>query len=229
MIILSVDTSTVAASVAVSDEEKLHGIYYTNYKLKHSEKLLPLVDGLLNEIGMKLSDMDAFAITVGPGSFTGLRIGAATVKGYAYALDKPVIPVSTLEALAYSQPHFDGIICPILDAQRSQVYCAAFVNGQDGVKRLTDDDAKDIGEFCDEIITLAGERRAIFLGDGVYKFKDEITARLGDKAVFADDMTMMPNAAYLAKAALKSDRRESAYSLELNYIRKAQAEENRKK
>ncbi len=229
MKILSIDTSTVSASVAVMSEEKLHGLYYTNYKLKHSEKLLPLVDGMLGEIGMKLSDMDAFAVTVGPGSFTGLRIGAATIKAYAYALQRPVIPVSTLEALSYSQPHFDGIICPILDAQRNQVYTALFENGEGNVIRLTEDMSIALRELTDILLNEYAGRKVIFLGDGVYKFKDELKDILKEKAVFADSVTMMPNAAYVAMAALKSEKRESAYSLGLNYIRKAQAEENLKK
>ncbi|MBR6800382.1 MAG: tRNA (adenosine(37)-N6)-threonylcarbamoyltransferase complex dimerization subunit type 1 TsaB [Eubacteriaceae bacterium] len=230
MLILSIDTSTVAASVAVMDENKLHGMYYTNYKLKHSEKLLPLVDGLLKEINMSLSDMDAFAVTTGPGSFTGLRIGAATIKGYAYALNSPIIPISTLEALSYSQPNFDGIIVPILDAQRNQVYTAEFVNEGDVPVRISEDRAVALEELCRELMAkLDGNKKAMFLGDGVYKFREEIVSVMGEKATFADMVTMLPNAAYAAKAALASGKRESAYSLELNYIRKAQAEENLKK
>ncbi len=229
MLILSIDTATISASVSVMDEEKLHGLYYTDYKLKHSEKLLPLIDGLLSEIGMKLSDMDAFALTVGPGSFTGLRIGAATVKAYAYALGKPVIPVSTLEAISYSQPHFDGIICPILDAQRNQVYTAQFENKNGKVTRLTEDASIGLEELCNELISRYEDKKVIFAGDGVKKFREDIISLMGDKAVFADNVTMMPNAAYVAKAALQSEKRESAYSLDINYIRKAQAEENLKK
>lgn len=229
MLILSIDTSTVAASVAVISEEKLHGIYYTDYKLKHSEKLLPLVDGLLSEIGMEISHMDAFALSIGPGSFTGLRIGAATIKAYAYAAGKEIIPVSTLEALAYSKPHFDGIICPVLDAQRDQVYCAMFRNKNGKVIRLSEDGCMSVEDFCREVTSAADGMSAIFLGDGVRKFRDSITGIMGDKAVFSDSITMMPCAAYVGAAALESDRRESAFSLELNYIRKAQAEENLKK
>ncbi len=230
MLILSIDTSTVSASVAVMDEEKLHGLYYTNYKLKHSEKLLPLIEGLLKEINMSLADMDAFALSAGPGSFTGLRIGSATVKGFAYALDKEIIPVSTLEALAFSQPNHKGIICPILDAQRDQVYCAQFKNNGNIPSRLMDDSALDIVEFCEDTLRkLSDDETAIFLGDGVHKFKERITSLMGEKTIFADSVTLMPNAAYVAKAALLSERQDTAYSLELNYIRKAQAEENLKK
>lgn len=231
MLILSIDTSTVSASVAVMDEEKLHGLYYTNYKLKHSEKLLPLIEGLLGEINMSLSDMDAFALTTGPGSFTGLRIGAATVKGFAYALDKEIIPVSTLEALSFSQPNFKGIIVPILDAQRSQVYCAQFRNDENNFPvRIMEDCAMDIEEICEDLLNkLTDGEKAIFLGDGVMKFRDTVISIMGDRAVFADSVSVMPNAAYVAKAALMSGKRESAYSLDLNYIRKAQAEENLKK
>lgn len=229
MLILSIDTSTVAASVAVMDENKLHGIYYTNYKLKHSEKLLPLVEGLLKEINMSLSDMDAFCVTTGPGSFTGLRIGAATIKAYAYALNKPVIPVSTLEALSYSQPNFDGIIVPILDAQRNQVYCAEFENKNNLPVRIAPDAAMALEELCEDLLKKYDGRKVMFLGDGVFRFKENIISLMGDRALFADSVTMLPNAAYAAKAAIMSDKRESAYSLELNYLRKAQAEENLKK
>ena len=230
MRILAIDTSTVSASVAVMDEEKLHGLYYTNYKLKHSEKLLPLVESLLDNINMSLADMDAYALTVGPGSFTGLRIGAATVKGFSYVTGKPIIPVSTLEALVYSQEHFPGVICPILDAQRNQVYCAMFRNLQDKPERICEDSSLGIDEFCGNVLSMLSENeKAVFLGDGVGKFRERIITLLGEKAVFAQSTSSMPSAAHVAKAALMSERRESAYSLDLNYIRKAQAEENLKK
>lgn len=230
MIILAIDTSTVSASVAIMDENKLHGLYSTNYKLKHSEKLLPLIESLLEQINMTLSDMDAFALTVGPGSFTGLRIGAATIKGFAYATGQPIIPVSTLEALAYSQENFTGIIAPILDAQRNQVYCAMFRNVDDKPERLCEDSSLGIDEFCEKLLSELKEgEKALFLGDGVAKFHEKIISLMGDKAKFADSVSCMPSAAYTAKAALQSGRRESAYSLDLNYIRKAQAEENLKK
>ena len=227
MLILAIDCATIAASVAIIDEQKLHGEQYTDYKLKHSEKLLPLIDSLLKELRIKMDDIDAFAISKGPGSFTGLRIGAATVKAFAHPNDKPIIGISTLEACAYGQGAFNGIRCPILDAQQNSVYTALFTYENDDIVRLTEDRAISL----DELIELLNgyDKDVLFCGDAVMKFKDELCEKLGQKACFADPIRIMPRASSVGALALKYYEDLPKYAYENfvpNYIRKSQAEVN---
>ena len=227
MLILAIDCATIAASAAIIDEQKLHGEQYTDYKLKHSEKLLPLIDSLLKELRMKMDDIDVFAISKGPGSFTGLRIGAATVKAFAHPNNKPIIGISTLEACAYGQGAFKGILCPILDAQQNSVYTALFAYEDNDIVRLEDDQAIS----CDELIELLKDydKDVLFCGDAVMKFKDELRETLGRKAYFADPIRMMPRASSVGVLALKryKDLKKNTYNdFVPNYIRKSQAEVN---
>ena len=126
MLIFGIDTCCAAATSAIFDGEKLIGQTVINHKKTHSQKIMPQVENLFSLSELSVNDIDAFSAAVGPGSFTGVRIGVATVKGMAQALNKPCIPVSTLEALAYPLAFFDGIVCPILDARREQVYNALY-------------------------------------------------------------------------------------------------------
>ena len=227
MLILAIDTSTIAASVAILDENKLHGQMYTDYKLKHSEKLLPMVDDLLRHLRFELSDIDCFAVGSGPGSFTGLRIGASTVKGFAHALNKSVIGVSTLEALACSVSHYKGTICPILDAQKDAVYTAVFTSNQGIITRRTEDMALSLKEL---ITSLEGEYEVMFLGDAVLKFRDDIIQKMGDRAVFAPSSLLMPNACWVGEVALKkaqSGEFDNYNTFLPNYIRTVQIDKKK--
>lgn len=126
MKILALDTTGQVASVALADEEKLIGEYTINYKMTHSQTIMPMVDAVVKMTDFDLSTVDYIACSQGPGSFTGLRIGAATAKGLALGLNKKIVPVPTLDALAYNIFETDKIICPIMDARRSQVYTALY-------------------------------------------------------------------------------------------------------
>ncbi|MBP5733988.1 MAG: tRNA (adenosine(37)-N6)-threonylcarbamoyltransferase complex dimerization subunit type 1 TsaB, partial [Lachnospiraceae bacterium] len=126
MKILGIDSSGLVASVAVTNDGVLLGEYTTNYKKTHSQTLLPMLDELKKMIELDLSTLDAIAISAGPGSFTGLRIGSATAKGLGLALDKPLIEVPTLEGLAYNLCGSNALVCPIMDARRNQVYTAVY-------------------------------------------------------------------------------------------------------
>lgn len=226
MLILAIDASTIAASAAILDEEKLHGEIYTDYKLKHSEKLLPLVDTLLNDLRMTMQQMDVFALSEGPGSFTGLRIEAATAKAFAHACDKPIIGVSTLEACAYFQGRFSGFICPILDAQQNSVYGALFENTNRALRRETADAAIPLMDLIDQI---PSDSNVLFCGDAVKKFHAQIVERISTHAFFANHSTMMPRASAVAEIALYKMQNgvSSDYKTFLpNYIRVSQAEAN---
>ncbi len=228
MLILAIETSTIAASVAVVGEDKLYGEAFTDFKLKHSEKLLPLIDHLLSDLRMKLSDIGAFAVGAGPGSFTGIRIGAATVKGFAHASDKPIVGVSSLAACALGQAYFPGHICPIFDAQRGEVYTSLYAFENGGLMRLSEDCTMDIDALT---ARLKDCKQALFCGDGLYKYADTLKARL-ERASFAAPLTAMPRASCvgaLAHEKLKAGCAASDYlSFLPEYIRAPQIDPGKK-
>jgi len=147
MKILAVDTSATVASVAITDGERLAAEMILNHKKTHSETLMPMIDTLFQSSEMKISDIDLFAVSNGPGSFTGLRIGVAAVKALAHACNKPVVGVSTLEAMAYNLPYADGLIAPIMDARRNQVYTALYKYENSHMTEIMPPCAMDICEL----------------------------------------------------------------------------------
>ena len=184
MKILAIEASALTASVAVTEDDLLKGEFTVNNKLTHSETLLPMLQSMAEISGIGLKDVDAIAVSAGPGSFTGLRIGAATAKGLALAYDRPVIKVPTLAAMAYTLSLVsDAVICPIMDARRGQVYSAAYHSDAE----LLGEDARDIHEFIRELNDCVPEeqRSYIFLGDGVPVWSDVISAELEGDVSFA--------------------------------------------
>ena len=181
MTILAVDSCSCVATGAILREGILAAEFVINDKKTHSVKLLPQIENMLTSVDMTYNDIDCFAVTVGPGSFTGQRIGTATVKALAHAVNKPIIGVSSLEAMAYNVPFFDGLICPIMDARREQVYTATykFVDGQ--LVTINSDRAIALAELLNEI----KNEKVIFTGDGVPVFSETIKQTLGDNAYFA--------------------------------------------
>ncbi len=153
MKILALDSTAVVASLAVCEDEKLLSVFTVNNGNTHSETLLPMVESSLKLLGLSANDIDLFALSEGPGSFTGVRIGAATVKGLAFGKDKPCVGVSTLEALAQNLSGFNGIICPAMNARRNQVYTAIFQCKDGEIERLTEDMAIAVTELEDKLET----------------------------------------------------------------------------
>ena len=160
MKILSVDSSSVTASVAITENGNILSEKFINNGLTHSQTLMPMVENAINESGVSINDIDLFAITNGPGSFTGVRIGIASVKGMADALNKKCIAVSTLEAIAQPLENQDVIACAVMDARCNQVYTALFNNGN----RLCEDKAILIDELGDELKQY--DKKIVFIGDG---------------------------------------------------------------
>ncbi len=230
MLILAIDTSTAAASVAVMDENKLYGEMFTNLKLKHSEMLMPITDALLERLRMKISDIDAFAVGGGPGSFTGLRIASAAIKGFAQPKNKPIVAISSIEACAYPQAVCEGeIIMPIFDAQQNSFYTASFTRKASSIERLSEDRVEKIDEFVEKIKQLNG--KVLLCGDGVVAHKGDLENLLGDKCNFAPSSMMFPKAsavAELALEALKKGEMDNYSTVLPNYIRASQAEVNYK-
>ncbi len=163
MKILAVDSSAKSGSVAILDDGKNIAEFYINTKLTHSQTLMPMIEWALKSVGLNPSEVDAFAVSAGPGSFTGLRIGISCIKGLSFAENKPCVAVSTLEGLSrnISQP---AVICSVMDARCSQVYTAQFEFDGKRYTRLTPDEAIPIAELEEKIKNL--KKNVILVGDG---------------------------------------------------------------
>lgn len=229
MKILAVDASTNVAGCAVLSEEKLIAEDLVNYKLKHSEKLMPAISSVMASSGLAYGDLDALAVTVGPGSFTGLRIGIAAVKGICQASGKQVIPVSTLEALAYNLLYTKGIVCPLLDARRQQVYTALFrTDGNGNVQRLTEDCALEPEKLN---ALLADYSETVYLlGDGVPAYGGLLMQDAGQEhpRLVVKPYQALGHAASVAACAQDHpERMIDFHVLEPVYLRPSYAEEKK--
>jgi len=227
MIILAVDTSGPVCGVAVQrDGQVLYEGAAVN-KHTHSASLLPMIAEALTRCGMSTQDVDLFAAVVGPGSFTGVRIGVSTIKGIAHGTGKPCTGVNALRALAAGISQTDALICPIQDARAGQVYGAAFACGMPP-ERVLDDRAAKLDAYLDDVRQKAREDQAlIFVGDGVQTYRDAISEVLGERAVFppAHLSYLRPSsAALLARYATPVDY----LTLMPLYLRAPQAERARK-
>ena len=228
MKILAFDSSGMTATVAYLQDEVLVCEYTVNYKKTHSQTLLPMLDEIVQTLGLDLETIDAIAVSKGPGSFTGLRIGSATVKGLALALNKPVIPVSTLDALAFNLCGHQGLVCPIMDASRHQVYT--------GIYRFEGLDLKTIGEpsamGIEELIGVLDKigEPTVFLGDGVPVYRDNIDCAMQTAHTFAPPHLAMQRAGSVASlgAVLASQGvMQTADEHVPEYLRVSQAERER--
>jgi len=223
--ILMIDTSGPACGVAIVKNGRLCYESELSVGMTHSQRLMPMVDAALAMTGMKMEEIDLFGAVVGPGSFTGVRIGVSTVKALSHAAGKPCIGIDALEALAMNVPEFDGVICPILDARAQQVYGAMFESGMPP-KRLLEDTAEKLTAFLDRVE--ATGMRAIFTGDGVQVSEKAIRERLGDKAVFAPAAHQGLRALCAAMlAAHTADQAQDYITLLPLYLRAPQAERER--
>ena len=172
---LAVDSSAVAASAAVVDDGKVLGEFYINTRLTHSQTLMPMINDVLTCTKTDISNIDLFAVSSGPGSFTGIRIGIASVKGLAFPLNKPCAGVSTLEAIAYNLEHMAGTICAVMDARCGQVYNAVFSSDGKWLTRLTPDRAISIEGLASECekyskpVFLAGDGAKLCYNDKRFK------------------------------------------------------------
>ncbi len=224
MKILSVDTSANVASAALVCDGRLICENILNHKKTHSEKIMPMIDQILKDAEIDIGDIDLFAVANGPGSFTGLRIGVSTIKALAHATNKPIVGISTLEGLAYNLFDAEGIICPIMDARRSQVYNALYFWENGELIEKTPPRALAIHECLKE---LENEKRVYFLGDGVEAYKEEIKNVMGERAVIVPFTCLLQRASSLAAIAEKRvslGELESYQSLMPFYLRKPQAE-----
>lgn len=234
MKILGIDSSGLVASVALVEDDVLVGEFTTNYKKTHSQTLLPMLDELKKMIDLDLKSVDAIAIAAGPGSFTGLRIGAATAKGLGLALDKPLVEVPTLEGMAFNMWGSDAVICPLMDARRNQVYTGAYefvdVIGENGevsraLKTVLEQCAIDIVEWLEQVNAL--DRKVVFLGDGVAVYQKQIDQNMKVPYTFAPAGFNHQRAACVAALGGIYFAQGKAIDAALHqpeYLRKSQAE-----
>lgn len=230
MKLLAIDSSGLVASVAVIEEETLVAEYTMNYKKTHSQTLLPMLEEIKKSIDLDLNSIDAIAVAAGPGSFTGLRIGSATAKGLGLALNKPLISVPTVDALAYNlyDTDEDTIICPIMDARRKQVYTGIYRFEEHQLKTLKGQWAAPVEELLEEL-NRRGEA-VTFLGDGVPVFRELIAEKLKVPYSFAPAHVNKQRAAAVAALGsiyYKEGRTQTDVEHVPEYLRVSQAERER--
>ena len=222
MFILGIETSTKTGSVAVVSENAVIAEYILNIEVTHSERLMSTVDRVLKDTGLVMSDMDGFGVAIGPGSFTGLRIGLSTVKGLSFVTEKPVAAVPTLRALAWNIPYSVFPVCPMLDARKHEVYAALY--HYDGTTLVQDMPEATIS------FSLLAERileKTVFSGEAAHIYRGELEKHFGARALFAPLSASVPSAASVAEIALnmiRNGRQVDPDNLTPMYIRRPEAE-----
>jgi tRNA threonylcarbamoyladenosine biosynthesis protein TsaB len=230
MIVLGIESATETASCAVLSDEKLLGEYSQNVGKTHSESLMSLIDQLIIDTEINLRDISGIAITKGPGSYTGLRIGIAIAKSMSQALNLPILSISTLESLAYNIPYTDFIINPILDARANRIYTGLYKWKNNKMLNMEEDSATTIEEHIENLQKKNITNKIIFIGNGVCRHKDMIKSKLGDKCIFACNYVNNLKSSSTAQAGIEKLRNHDYHTWEnFNpiYLRKTQAERNK--
>ena len=228
MRILGIESSSLVASTAIYEDGITMAEYTVDFKMTHSQTLLPMIDEMVKLVGIDLNTIDAIAVSGGPGSFTGLRIGSATAKGLGLALNKPLIHVPTLDATAYNLFGASGLICPIMDARRNQVYTGVYEMREGQMVEVMDQCAMDIHDLLKELSQYPV--KVHFLGDGVPVYEEIIREEIVNEYSFAPaHMSRQRAAAVAALGALyyHQGRVETAAEHRPVYLRKSQAERER--
>jgi len=226
MIILGIETSTRTGSVAIAEEEEIIAEYTLNIKETHTSRLMPAIDHILKDAHLTIQQMDAVAVSLGPGSFTGLRIGVATAKGLCLALRKPLIGIPTLDAFAHNICYTSHLICPLLDARRGEVYTALYrwrlPVGRHELEKLTGDMVLPLEELLSKINV-----PTIFVGDVFDGYRSLVEKAIPGKASFAPPYSSLPraaNVAVLGLRKLKSGEETDLQDIEPLYVRRPEAE-----
>jgi len=220
--ILGIDTSTKTGSVAVVSENGVIAQYSLNIEVTHSERLMSTVDRVLKDTDLAVSDLVGFAVAIGPGSFTGLRISLATVKGLALATGKPVAAVPTLQALAWNLPYAAYPVCPLLDARKNEVYAALYRFDEKTLSQVLPETVIPLDRLAKWL-----SEKTVFTGEGSRIYRTDIQKILGERALFAPQSAVLPSAAAVAEIGLnliKSGRQAELDGLAPLYIRRPEAE-----
>jgi tRNA threonylcarbamoyladenosine biosynthesis protein TsaB len=222
MLVMGIDTSTMQGGVALLSGQGVICEYTLNIKATYSERLLPSIDRALHDAGVTLNQVEAVAVAVGPGSFTGLRIGLSTAKGLVAAGGQPLIGVSTLEAMAWTLPYCAFPICPILDARKGEIYCALFRHEGDRLTRLMDETAVAPQTFLRRI-----QQPTVFMGDGLGVYETLVQSELKELALFpplAGRGGRAAAVAELGRRRLLQGQRDNPGELSPHYLRSSEAE-----
>lgn len=223
MKVLGLDTSTLMTTCGVIDENTLLGEFSLSQDMSHSEKLVPMIKEVLDNLDLTIKDIDVFGVSIGPGSFTGLRIGIATMKAFAHLFDKPIVGVSTLEALAYNLP-YNNIIVPMIDARRERVYTGIYKwEGTNLITLMK----PDVIEVKDLLHMLQKYDDVVVNGDGSIVFKDLIQNELKDKVRFSTIGQNMCRASSICELALikyNNNIVDDYFTLAPDYLRETQAQ-----
>ncbi len=226
MLVLGIESSTTQGGVAIVGEDRVLCEAILNVEVTHSERLLPAVDRALGEARISLEALGGIAVSIGPGSFTGLRIGLSTAKGLAYATGLPLVGVPTLEAMAWTLPAARWQICPVLDARKQEVYAALFQHDRDGLRRVSEDMAVAPETLCRLI-----KKPTLFLGDGLAAYRALFQERLGDHLLLpplASRGARPACVAELGRRRLLRGERDLPETLVPCYLRPSEAELRRR-
>lgn len=223
MIVLSMDSSSLVTTVALLKDEHLLGEFTLNFKREHSVILMEKIEMLLKDCNIDISEVDGFVVSKGPGSFTGLRIGMATLKGLSMGSNKPYLSISSLDALAYSLVNFDGIICPIMDALRDSVFTCMYKSSNGELSKIIDYSALSLDELVE--VLHQKDEPVIFTGDGVYKYKEYLLEKLPN-AKFAPNHLSVVRASALGELGMELLRKGQYDDMNSSplYLKKPQAE-----
>ncbi len=228
MKILAIEASSLVASVAILTDDIITAEYTMNHKITHSQTLMPMIDEIVTRTETNLKELDAVAVSGGPGSFTGLRIGSATGKGLGQALNIPLIHVPTLDSMAYNAFGYDGLVCPIMDARRSQVYTGIYSFENNKLVTHLSSSAISIEEL---VLKLNGMgRRVMFIGDGIPVFSQLIDETASFEHCCAPANMNRQRAASVAVLGAQyfAEGRVEAAEMHLpEYLRVSQAERER--
>lgn len=229
MRILSLDAATKGLGVALTNGDKLLATACLNVGKTHSQRLIPLVNDLLQAGNLSLADIDLVAVTIGPGSFTGLRIGISSAKAIAYALGLPMVGVKTLDALAVNCVGSPNIICPILDARRNEVYYGVYESRENNIYNIEEISSLPPADLAEHLGAAYPDRRVIFLGDAADIYFSQMQEIMGDKATLAPAarrIFMADSAAFYAEA--HQDEALTPQEIKAFYLRPSEAERQRK-
>ncbi len=224
MKVLGLDTSTLMTTCGVIDENILLGESSLNQDMSHSEKLVPMVKEVLDNLKLKVEDIDVFGVSTGPGSFTGLRIGIATIKAFAHIFDKPIVGVSTLEALAFNLPYND-VVVPMIDARRDRVYTGIYKWEGEILITIMEPTVMEIDTLLD--LLDKDYKNIVVNGDGSLLFKERILNKLKNKVRFATLGQNMCRASSICELALIKYKKgivDDYFTLAPDYLRESQAQ-----
>ncbi|MGB2782933.1 MAG: tRNA (adenosine(37)-N6)-threonylcarbamoyltransferase complex dimerization subunit type 1 TsaB [Atribacterota bacterium] len=225
MKILGIDTSTKFCNLGLIEDEDVLAEYTINgLKKKHSSILVPAIKDLLKTMDLKMEEINGIAVSIGPGSFTGLRIGLGVAKGLSYACSLPLLGIPTLEAVAFPLRGIPHLICPILESKKDEIYDVVFQGGEN-LYKVMDYKCEDIHSLLTRLSLLT--EKIIFLGDGIRKYRENIEVKIGENALFIDsqiNLSIATNIAFLGLGKLKRKEEDDIFILSPFYLRRSEAE-----